>query len=313
MTSTARNHHVLPQAYLGFFTDTGSKNGKFYVVETSSGKCFRTSPKNVAVQRDFNRLDVEGQSLDVLEQSLSSFEARAVEACLNIISSKSFPNDEDYNSLINLIGLIAVRNPQKRESFNRSREMLYSQMGDILVSDKNIFEFHLRRVQESGYVPKTNVSYEEMKEFFEERRYKIQFPPGENSEIEFSVLDHLIPILGQRFWSLLLAPDSGPDFICSDHPVALTFKDAQREGPIGYGLKNTEIFFPISPKMGFYGVYEEPLRAIVNLKPSQIAKMNRKVVESAERQVFSLQDTFLIWWEGDTREVKCSAKIDSPP
>ena len=313
MTSTARNHHVLPQAYLGFFTDTGTKNGKFYVVETSSGKCFRTSPKNVAVQRDFNRVDAEGQSLDALEKFLSSFEGRAISACRNIISSKNFPNDEDCNSLIILIGLIAVRNPKKRESFNKSREMLYNQIGDILVSDKNIFEFHLKRSHESGNVSETNVSFEDMKRFFEERRYKIQFPPGENSEIEFSVLDHLLRILGQRFWSLLLAPDPGPDFICSDHPVALTFKDAKREGPIGYGLNNTEIFFPISPKIGFYGVYEEPLREIVTLKSSQVAKMNRKVVESAKRQVFSLKNTFLIWWEGDTREVNCSPKIDSPP
>lgn len=313
MNTTSRNHHVLPQAYLAFFTDTGTKKGKFYVLERSSGRCFRTSPKNVAVKRDFNRLDAEGQSLDVLEQSLSSFEGRAVEACRNIVRSKNFPDDQDCNLLINFIGLIAVRNLQVRESFNRSREVLLNQIGDLLVSDKKIWESHLRRAQESGYVSETNVSFEDMKEFFEERRYKIQFPPGENSEIEFSVLDHLLPILGQRFWSLLLAPDLGPDFICSDHPVALTFKDAKREGPIGYGLKNTDIFFPISPKIGFYGVYEDPLREIVNLKSSQVAKMNRKVAESAERQVFSLKDTFLIWWEGDTREVKCSAKIDSPP
>ena len=251
MNSTSRNHHVLPQAYLGFFTDTATKKGKFYVLETSSGRCFRTSPKNVAVERDFNRVDAKEQSLDVLEKSLSPFEGRAIEACRNIIGSKSFPNDEDYNSLINLIGLIAVRNPTIRESFNRSRERLLKQIGDLVVSDKKIWESHLRRAQASGYVSETNVSFEDMKKFFEEREYSIEFSPGGNSQVEFSTLDHLIPILGQRYWSLLLAPDPGPDFICSDRPVALTFKDSQREGPIGYGLKNTEIFFPISPKIGF--------------------------------------------------------------
>ncbi|MCK4348666.1 MAG: DUF4238 domain-containing protein, partial [Thermoplasmatales archaeon] len=64
MKSTARRHHYLPQAYLAAFTRTGSKDDQFFVLDVHSGRPFSTSPINVAVERDFNRVDIEGRSID---------------------------------------------------------------------------------------------------------------------------------------------------------------------------------------------------------------------------------------------------------
>jgi|ERR1017187_10064621 hypothetical protein len=57
---TARRHHFVPQAYLGRFTDSGTKDGYLFAMETDSGRAFRTTPRNVAVEQDFNRIDIEG-------------------------------------------------------------------------------------------------------------------------------------------------------------------------------------------------------------------------------------------------------------
>jgi len=53
--STARRHHYLPQAYLAQFTDLGTKEGQFHVLEIESGHTFRTSPKNVAGGRSWGQ------------------------------------------------------------------------------------------------------------------------------------------------------------------------------------------------------------------------------------------------------------------
>ena len=45
-----------------------------------------------------------------------------------------------------------------------------------------------------------------MKRFVEQRRYEITFSP---LDIEFRVFNKLLPILGQRIWSLLIAPTDG--------------------------------------------------------------------------------------------------------
>lgn len=103
MKPIARRHHYLPQAYLAAFTDTGQKNGRFNVLDVRNGRSFRTSPLNVAAERDFNRVDIEGYSPDVIEQALAPFEAQAVDAIRKIIETREFPCDEDWNWILNLL------------------------------------------------------------------------------------------------------------------------------------------------------------------------------------------------------------------
>jgi hypothetical protein len=311
MTSIARRHHYLPQAYLAAFTDTGTKKGRFYVLDTASGACFRTSPLNVAVETDFNRVDIEGKPPDIIEQALSTCENFATQAILNVNRTKTFPNDDYFNWIINLLCLIAIRNPQLRTSFNRSRERGVQVIEDLLVSDEKIWAHHLKKAQEAGYVGETTISFEECKRFIEEGEYKIEFTPESNLRIELRTFGNILPILGQRTWSLLVAPTSGPDIICSDHPIALTWKDSGKRGPIGYGLKNTEVFFPLGPQTGLYGVYEDFLPAVVHINPAQVALMNTRVSNSAERHVFSAKDTFFLWDEDKIIEIDCTSNACS--
>jgi hypothetical protein len=293
MKSTARRHHYLPQAYLAAFTRTGSKDDQFFVLDVHSGRPFSTSPINVAVERDFNRVDIEGRSIDAIEQALSPFEEQAVMAIRNVIESEKFPNEEDCNWILNLLGLIAVHNPQLRKSFNRSREQLIHCIGDLLVSDKKIWEHHVKKAREFVENINNDVSFDNMKQFIEERKYRLEFSPEGNLRVEFHAFDKLLPILGQRTWSVLVAPNDGPEFICSDHPVTLVWKSG-KVGPVGYGLKETEVFFPLGRNIGFYGVFETPLKPAVKLKPDHVAMMNRRVILNAERHVFSALESFFM-------------------
>ena len=303
--SVARRHHYLPQSYLALFTDKGTKDGKFYVLEVKTGHKFRTSPINVAVEHDFNRVDINGYPPDVIENALEPAEQKAVQAIFNTVTKEEFPNDEDYNYILNLICLIAVRNPYLRNSFNRSREQLINIIGNMLVSDKKIFEHHIQKARESGKNTPEKVSYEDAKRFMEEGNYKIEFFPEGNLRIELNTFDKILPLLGERVWSLIIAPPEGPEFICSDHPVSINYKSG-RGGPIGFGLRNTEVFFPLSRRAGFYGTFEDPLKKVVYAKPGNIATMNRRVAYNAERHVFSPLESFVIWIDGKIQIVNAS-------
>lgn len=302
----ARRHHYLPQSYLAAFTDTGTKDGQFFVMEVHSGRSFRTSPINVAVERDFNRIDIEGKSPDSIELALASFEERATQAIRNVIERGAFPNGEDCNLIINLIGLMAVRNPYRRKSFNRAREAVMHRIADLLVSDKKIWDHHLSKAREAGEVIKDDVSFEEVKRFIGNRKYRIEFSPEGNLRIELRAFNKLLPILGQRTWSLLVAPMDGAEFICSDHPVTLVKKN-RRGGPFGFGSKETEVFCPLGRKIVFYGVFEAPLRPVIKLKPKDVAIINLRIALNAERHVFSAMQSFALWHERGIREVHCGS------
>lgn len=301
--SIARKHHFVPQAYLSAFTIAGTKNGQFCVLDVESGRAFRTSPGNVAAQRDFNRVDVEGRSPDAVENALAPFEGEAVDAVRRVLETQSFPSDSDWNLILNLLALIAVRNPRLRGSFNQSREQTLRIIGDMLASDEKLWESHMKKAREAGeQMP--DVSFEEFKTFIDSGNYEFVFHPEGNLRVEFNAIDKVLPHLCQRTWSLLVAPPDGPEFICSDHPVTLVWKDG-RQAAIGYGLRETEVFFPLGRRVGFYGVYETPLKPVLNCQPLNVAIMNQRVMNNAERHVYSALDTFSIWYKNTIQEIRC--------
>lgn len=300
----ARRHHYVPQAYLAAFTSTGLKDGQFCVLDVQTGRAFRTSPLNVAAERDFNRVDVEGHSPDAIERALAPFEGEAVAAIRRVIESQTFPNDSDWNLILNLLGLIAVRNPKLRGSFNHAREQVLRRIADLLVSDEKIWDHHAKTAREAGEDIGDSVSFDDIRRFVEEGKYRIEFHPEGNLRVEFKALDDLLPLLGQRVWSVLVAPAEGPEFICSDHPVTLVWKGG-RSGPVGFGLKETEVFFPLGRRVGFYGVFETPLKPVVTCKPGHVATMNRRVVWNSERHVYSAQENFFVRHEGRIQQVSC--------
>ncbi len=68
----ARAHHYVPQSYLTNFT-TG---GKLFAVDLTTGKHFATNPKNVAQERDFNRIESDKVAPDCLEKQYAEFEGK---------------------------------------------------------------------------------------------------------------------------------------------------------------------------------------------------------------------------------------------
>lgn len=302
----AKLHHYVPQAYLAAFTDEGNKGGRFFVLEVRTGRSFNTSPKNVAAEKDFNRVDIEGKPPDVIEQALSLFEGHAAKAIRNVIANEQFPNNEDYNYILNLLGFIAVHNPRHRTSLNRTRVALAQQIADLLVCDERIYDHYVLNARKSGVEIRDDVSFKDLKWFVKEREYRIEISPEGHVGTGLRIFDKLLPVLGQRTWSLLVAPRRGPEFICSDHPVTLVSKN-QRRGPLGFGLKETEVFFPLGRKVGFYGVFEAPLPPVVKLKPGYVAAMNRRIALNAQRHVFSALESFAMWHEGQIRKVHCGS------
>ena len=207
-------------------------------------------------------------------------------------------------NVTNLICLIAVRNPFFRKSFNRARAQSIHIIGDLLVSDEKLFEHHVRKARENGEKIPDSISFEEMKRFIHERNYEIEFFPEDNLRTELNIFNDILQILGERTWSLIIAPQGGPEFICSDHPVVINWKSG-RQGPIGLGLRETEVFFPLSRRAGFYGTFEDPLKDVVHAEPGNVATMNRRVAFNAERHVFSPLESFAVWIEGDIKIISC--------
>jgi Protein of unknown function (DUF4238) len=70
---TSRRSHHVSQCYLKGFV-ANRDDPKLYVVDLKECKNFTTNPINVAVERDFHRIDVDGHEPDAIENAFSDFE-----------------------------------------------------------------------------------------------------------------------------------------------------------------------------------------------------------------------------------------------
>lgn len=299
----AQRHHYLPQCYLKGFTSSGTKDGQFFVMEVANGRSFRSSPKNVAVERDFNCVDAQGIAPDAIEQAWAPFEQEFAKAIQRVVDTQTFPGERDYNIILNFICLFAVRNPALRDSLNQARGRVLRSVAEILVSDPRVWERQVRKLSHNREKAK-DVSYAEMKLFVHQGDFQFKFMPSDNLDAEFKAFDRALPLIGRRIWSLLVAPENGPEFICSDHPFALTAKNRERK-LFGLGSTNTEAFLPLHPRAGFSGVFEDSLTPVVELQPIQVACLNSRVAASAVRHSYSRKREFTVLESGKIRNVLC--------
>jgi hypothetical protein len=110
----AKRHHFVPKCYLESFSvkDGKKKKSSLYAFDAVDRKVFRPAPENVALQTDFNTIDLEGHKPDAFENAMSSVESDIGPALVRIVGAKSLKNEEDRTLLWNLIGLLHTRNPR---------------------------------------------------------------------------------------------------------------------------------------------------------------------------------------------------------
>ena len=91
MAQVAKDHHFVPVCYLAAFTDTGTEDGRLYVFDFEVGRFFRRRPRNVAFEKHFNRVEIDGQPPDTLEKAFGQFEGQAISVVRSICSEGDLP------------------------------------------------------------------------------------------------------------------------------------------------------------------------------------------------------------------------------
>lgn len=292
---TARKHHYVPQCYLKGFAKFRDKP-KLYVVDAKERKAFRTAPAQVAAERDFHRIDVEGLAPDAFENSFSKFESELSLALGRIIESRSIKNENDRAYLFNLVAMMAIKNPRLRETFRSAREQTLKMALDLMTATPERWASVQRRAEASGDVEKnSDVTYEQMRDFSKRGEFTIQVPPMEHLRTELNIFDKILPCIFNRKWLLLKAPSKSTAFITSDHPACLLWSNPSQRGgfyPPGLGLPGTELIFPISNELAMIGSFElEDME--IDANQEAIAGINGAAIAYAERQIYARESDFV--------------------
>lgn len=291
----SRQHHYLSQCYLKGFTDKGSKKSKLTVYDLQNKKSFETIPRNVGGIRDFNRVDIEGLDENVIEKDMAKFEGKLATALRKIEENLKFDEDTKIY-ILNLIALFSVRTPQKRENWRKFQAQIAENMAAISLSSKERWEKLVKQLKKSDKEKYKNVTYEDVKEFFESKRYTITVPREQHIYFEFVGIKTVVPLLLERNWLLIKSTKETGNFITTDHPVLLNWKDPEKvplfyRNTPGFGLIETQVYFPISKNLALIGEFDREDKTVEGTKEI-IATLNSRMIMSAYKQVYTPKQKF---------------------
>ena len=152
----------------------GKQKPELLSFDTTQRKCFRTAPDNVALEKDFNTIDLEGQPPDAFEKALAEVESDIGPALARIIDVKSFaPKDREL--LLTLIALLYTRNPRFREMTRGLGESLAKRKLEIALSSPEKWKAELKKSQADGAIASDAVvDYDTIKQSYKPDDYTLK-------------------------------------------------------------------------------------------------------------------------------------------
>jgi len=294
MASEPRHHHYLPQCYLRGFTKSGAKNSKVHVLDAERKAHYSTSIRNVGGVRDFNRVEIEGLDPNIVEKEMGQFESRLATSIRSFESSARL-SGEDRTYIFNLIALLAVRSPQRREHHRAFIEQISKKTLSLMLRDEATWRSQLDQMEAAGRAVSRDVAFDEVKDFHRRGEYDVVVNRGHHIRVEAETSAAVLETLAARNWVIIRTNEKIGQFITTDNPVNLVWKDAESIPPIqrdspGFGMASTELQFPVTRNIAVTGEFDGPTGTIA-ATTELVALMNAKMAIMSYDQIFAPRTT----------------------
>jgi Protein of unknown function (DUF4238) len=300
-----KRQHYVPRFYLKGFV---GPQDRLFVINRPTERTFRTAPDNVAAENYFNRIEVEGMDPNEVEKVLAEFESETAPALEHIKAVKSLANEEDRAALVNLMAAIALRNPWRREAIAAIYEEVERRQIEEKFGTKEAWQKSVAELKAAGvWNEAAGVTFEDVQEALKNASPKL--PKELNIAIEIHYHDHLTELLWNRKWQLVVAADGSGGFVITDDPVCLRWTDGQPHGGLspGFGLKQTEIIFPLSTTLALRGSFEGE-ENVVEADATMVATINTLIISNAQNQVYAHDHSFK-FMRDDPAEVRSGSTL----
>ncbi|MBM3301808.1 MAG: DUF4238 domain-containing protein [Deltaproteobacteria bacterium] len=301
MPDVARNHHFIPEFLLANFTPSGTRDSFLWVTDRQQRKGYLANPRNAGFQKDLYRFDVEGTPPDIVERMLGRFEAHVAPAVKHLLQRHCLPARPEFDALMELIGLLAIRVPSARKKVDLAIDKSLKRMCRQIFKSPEALRALCQSTREEGVqgIDDDNTDYEEFWRFVQdESQYTLSL---EKEWVLFWILqtsEQAQMLLFHRNWTVLVAQDDAGHFICSDAPVCLTRTDLRRDRQAPrLDYHETDLTVPLGNRVALLGRYEARQDSMVVCDRKRVAHINARTIGSGERFLYSSNKDFP--WERD--------------
>lgn len=293
--SDPKNHHYVPKMYLKNFATGEGRKASLVAIELESGKLFKPRLRRIASETDFNRIDIDGEDPYAVEKALSEVESEISPALEEVIAARRFPSDEHRNLVLNLMAMLAVRNPRVRSTFGKFIGDLADKKTSLMLHSREQWESMKEQAGKGSVEETSDVDYEDVKEAFQSGKIKAQASKNYLVRLDLDMVEPVLKALNLRKWSFLTALE-GNQFVTSDDPVVLDFSDGRERTLMnspGFGVGGTYVFFALSPDLALYGPLDAP-DLPTELEARAVARVNAMTMRYAWRHVLAKSEDFML-------------------
>lgn len=273
----AVSHHFVSRFYLKGFTE--NSNFIAYDLKNKNIKKLHTNAlKNFCAINHFNTINDDNYEPDFIEKKLCLLEKEA-KACIdNIENTKNF-SGKDRAIILELMALFFIRRAERRDSFNSSMKQVWKVMLD-----------QTAKLPVGGRVNGYEISEELYQALQLRDNFEVTYDKTSLIRMEFKALDEMVRLLDARKWFLFVAPEDS-NFVTSDNPVVLIWKDKDIKSPPGLACIDTQVFFTVSKKIALVGDFEGGDEMMLATEEN-MALINSNIRAFANLWVFSPDSNF---------------------
>lgn len=293
--SNPKNHHYVPKMYLKNFATGEGRKASLVAVELESGKLFKPRLRRIASETDFNRIEIDGEDPYAVEKALSKVESEISPALEEVIAARGFPSNEHRNLVLNLMAMLAVRNPRVRSAFGQFLSEIHERQLSVMLQSRGRWESIRDRAIADGAPAMPGVDYADVKHAFRSGQIEVRADKTYLVRLDLEMVDPVLRALNIREWSFLTALP-GNQFVTSDDPVVLDFYDGRERTLMnspGFGVGGTFVFFALSPDLALYGPLDAP-NLPTKLDGSAVARINGVTMRYARRHALAKSEDFML-------------------
>jgi Protein of unknown function (DUF4238) len=275
-----RRHHHVPEFYLKHF----AVDGKVRVQDLINNTAHTTSPKNIAVEKDFYR-DKYSTDPFYFEKSLAEREGRFSHCQKQVIASCFLSISKVHldSSMLQILSEFAILQYGRSLSFrgvvDESRLSVYQELEPFIAKHP------LLSNEDEQYLKN-----EFQRMFGDTASTHVEFL---NSHIE---LEKMMKVLQQHLWYFGIASEK-EQFITSDNPVRVSNFLLPNHSS-GIASLGVQIFFPLSPRVCWIMLDSRLIKelkgnnfpnnlSLLTLNDSHVAYCNNLQRQQASRQIFA--------------------------
>ncbi|SKA96707.1 Protein of unknown function [Paucidesulfovibrio gracilis DSM 16080] len=282
MTNNPIRHHIVPQCYLGLFTNEDSK---LNVYPKDSRPRFLAGPNNVAVRKHYYSFTNDLNEVDArIERTLSEIEG-VTKPILEAIQRGDELSRQDKENMAVFLGIMTTRNPNFRDGVENFQKQVLEQFKDVNVDHNPRFQELVDNAPEAVVAAAGGKG--QVAAFLKNSMEVVVTP---EASLEFVHLGlEVSKRLSEMHWRFWVNHRKNQPFVTSDNPCYVTNKAVEKTAyGVGIGLEGSRFHFPVSPSVFLVADWSGDWIDYKDVEEKrQVSMMNARTIRYAESEVYS--------------------------